>query len=315
MGAISEVLQEFVAFGCDAIGWAMEEAAARTANSSLGESEGTFRAVAIAFFRSILDQLDGIAVLVASGSGDQAVVLLRSTLESVMRFEYLLADDSIRRTYAVLTCRLHDKLRFLELLDPSTDAGREFLQLRREDVLIPFEESSPHGDIAASDVASTRSQLGATSPAELVEARAEYERLRAGSRRAPLWYNFWNGPASVFGLARAVRMGAVYRILYREASRVVHGDAAVDRLSVSRPGHLGVSQLRHPESISYATTVAGSVGLRSIGKFLENFCPSRLRDLGQFYSQVRPAWRAASSPDLLRVQDDRHDEQGGVPSD
>jgi hypothetical protein len=301
LAAVSEVLQEFVSFGCHVITWTLNDASTRTSSGTLTEAEGTYRAVAVAIYRAILDSLDGISVLLAAGCGDQASVLLRNTLESVMRLLYLMEDDSLRRTYAVLTCNLYDKLDFLETMDSSTEAGQVFDRMRRADVLIPYGDLQSLQSLAAEDARVVRAGLEASTPSELAAARAEYGRL-ARPRRMPAWHSFWDGPASVYKLAEAVKMGAVYGTLYREASRVMHGNAAIDRLDVRTPGVLGISQLRHPGSLSHACNVGGSMALHATRRVIEVFVPQRLRDYAEFYMRVRPSWRAASSSSLIEIR-------------
>ena len=65
----------------------------------------------ITYFRQILELLDATSVLIRAGAAPPCLIVLRSLIETVLGFEYLLKEDSDRRGRCY---NFYEQLRLLE---------------------------------------------------------------------------------------------------------------------------------------------------------------------------------------------------------
>ncbi|GAJ14057.1 unnamed protein product, partial [marine sediment metagenome] len=191
-------------------------------------------------FLHMIQMTDAIEVLLSSGCGPPASVLLRSSFESKLAVQYILEGDSKRRGYAWLVCHVLQEIEALERF-----GSAKFSETLSTEGLggMPAEELA--------ELPSVIKQL--KSKLELpgfVEAHSEYQRLRMERRVGRLeWYALHGGPSTVRGLARHLHQETLYQTLYHSTSRVVHGQDINHLLFPMKDGPSVFAHLRDPLKI------------------------------------------------------------------
>lgn len=85
---------------------------------------------------------------------------------------------------------------------------------------------------------------------------AEFQRARGKKKKHdPPWYALWDGPQSVWKLARSVGMAFQYNWFYSRASRTMHGTDVLGQLGPERPtGGRAVAPLRGAAGLDNVAT-------------------------------------------------------------
>src|SRR5262245_54828544 len=179
----------------------------RTLRDVAETDEETFdsRIGVISSYRHLIEMVDGVQLLLSSAAPIPSRLPLRSGLESLLTIEYILADDSRRRAFAWVVCGLHQQARLVEMFDPETNRGRDFLTDFKSDRLVG--RWTPTARDSKDDLSKIQSRL---KKPHLIEAADEYEGLRSGTGkskpRIPEWYSFYGGPRNLREVASLVRL-------------------------------------------------------------------------------------------------------------
>lgn len=165
-------------------------------------------------FLHMIQMTDAIEVLLSSGCGPPASVLLRSSFESKLAVEYILERDSKRRGFAWLVCHVLQDIEALERF-----GSPEFSETLSAEGL----GGMPADEVTELPVVIERLKSTLERPG-YAEAYSEYRKLRAARRGSRLeWYALYEGPSTVKGLAKRLHQETLYRTLYHSTSRVAHG--------------------------------------------------------------------------------------------
>ncbi|MEW6382180.1 MAG: DUF5677 domain-containing protein [bacterium] len=212
-------------------------------------------------YHHIIEQTDGIEVLITESCTAPAIPLLRSSFEALLYLEYIFEDDReyVQRSLSWLLGHIHERLNFYDRLDPSTPKGMEFKKNFDVDIIAKNMELPSIDDVRARKSALEEM----LSKPHIQPIEAEYQKFK----NMPHWYQLFGGPNDLRTLAICIKRGAEYDLLYRHWSKFTH---AQDLISfVQKSGK--VKMLRDPNEIKEITTSALSFILCStqlmIGKY------------------------------------------------
>src|SRR5690606_31540650 len=89
--------------------------------------------VCLVFSRRALEIIDSISILVGHSSIDVCKVLLRSLLELLFEFEYLVKEDSTRRSKCYIVWYMHQMVKIKKSFDPESEEGKRFYSAMKLD--------------------------------------------------------------------------------------------------------------------------------------------------------------------------------------
>lgn len=286
LGKFSAHLDEAVAKGSHVLAWSL-------AVTNRGQDENAPRWT---MMRRFLELLDGTSAHVLRGSAESARVTLRSLFEGALSILYLLEADHTRRALAYTLVLEHAEIKALETLDPSTPVGASVAPFLKAD---RFTANLPAHASAASVAAIRAGFTGATyGPIE-----QEYERLRQSAGRSPAWYQLFGGPPTVIELARRLKLGGMYELLYRPLSGGTHSSDATKRaLSFDAHGAASLLQLRHPADAQWVTFVSMSLALHVLRAYVAFYNPERSAEFEDWYLTIRAPYQRLAGDAIIRFQ-------------
>jgi hypothetical protein len=237
----------------------------------------------------VFEMLDGVEILLREGAVVPTRPLLRSAFEAKLIVEYVTEDESSERGAAYVVEEIHRRIKSLERFDPATDIGKSF-QAEFAGDRIGAAISIPVVHDIKQRIASLQKLLDKS---HLRAAAAEYVALKKKGR-VPPFYGFWGGPRTVEQLARHLKRGGQYEILYRTWSRTAHG-LDLERQLTGNDGQAAVRVFRDPSDIATAYSLAISFGLETIRAILSHYRPDELAggSFARWYANtVQPAYMA-----------------------
>jgi hypothetical protein len=230
------------------------------------------------------EAVDGVAVLVRSGSAKNCSQLLRTAFEIQLGIKYMIEslETYSMRSLAYEYFHWLENWKWEQRIDPDSDIGK---QIRRECADHPhldvfdFKGRKPLGP-----------ELKATMDSDkFKEIRAELADMKANKRRGDNWYSLWNGPANLRSLAYHLKQGPLYEGLFRAWSSVTHGEGALKRIKGGRQGEVLVSPIRSPEGLTNACRTANFICKELWNDVARELTQPVKERLGQMYEQhVKP---------------------------
>jgi len=298
----ADALDQVVNFGTHVLSWQFEALEHRGGNCDP-------HLPVTMLLRHVLQLVDAISTLTRHSQIDANRACLRALLEAVLAVDYILQQDSERRGMAFMTCHFHDRIAAHETADPTTERGKQFVANMEKDIYVSQEvleamraSSRPPGVLEGLRDVLKR-------PAYR-EYEAEYQKLRgspkAKGRRAkskgkPPWYSFFDGPRSIQELAERLNHQALYELVYRPCSDIVHasGPGIITGRIVQgdQDGEVAIIQMRNPRDTFQIATFASTLSLKLYRLVLSQYVPEREQDLAKWYvSEIRALHRM---PDRL----------------
>jgi hypothetical protein len=228
----------------------------------------------------VIEQLDGVAILVRQGSSHPCQPLLRSALEAVLGVLYVLEKDTKDRAFAYQLAHAHKKIRFYNRLDPTTPQGQEVRNLLEGDPMEPLFNALPLTNYPKL-VANLE---GMFRKPDFVHLEAEWQRLKAAHHRKedPAWYSLFGGPKSVRALSAHLKMLGLYLFLYGMWSENVHGGMAMEALG-KKGENVVMRPVRHPELVQSAVQHASSLALMLAKRLVGFYAPARWPELQRYF--------------------------------
>ncbi|MGO9117243.1 MAG: DUF5677 domain-containing protein [Desulfomonilaceae bacterium] len=191
-------------------------------------------------YQHIIEMADGLESLISNSCSGPAVPILRSILEALLSLDYMLQRDYERRSLSWLCLHIHKRIESYELLDPTTDRGKQLKKTLENEG-----DSSAAGFSLSKNVQRLKGLLaGALSAIE-----DEYQRQKKSRKRTPNWYSLFDGPTDLRRLADKVSRAGFYDLLYRQWSSVMHATDASRFLSQTSDGAAAFHQIRNPENL------------------------------------------------------------------
>ncbi len=231
--AVSSCLRMFL--------WVMEEVQRKAY-----EDGRDFHAVSIMLMFDFAEVIDGVSILVRSGSSRNCSQLLRTALEIQLSLKYLMEhrDAYEQRCKVYEYYHLRDRLRWAQRCDPDSQIGK---QLRAE---LAGDQFADIFDLKGFDAAAEcRDVEAAMNSARYSDVRAELARMKAAKIKDGNWFSLWDGPKDVRNLALHLKLGSIYESLYRGYSSVSHGEGAIKRLWARKGEEIELEPLRSPKDL------------------------------------------------------------------
>lgn len=281
----SPLLQELVNYGTNALA-----RAATTRNRKVDEDLAI-----LVLYRHIIELTDGIEVLVSESCPVPAIPLVRSSFEALLAMEYILENhqEYEQRSLSWLVGYIHKRLDLYDRLDPSTQKGQEFKRDFDNDKTV---SNIPLPPVA--DVQKARTNLqNMLSKSHIQPIEAEFSRHRG----TPNWYRLFGGPSNLENLARHLKRGGQYAILYRSWSTSAHAQDASSFIDRTNDGESAIRRIREPEQIRETTSFAATSLVASTRLILGKLRPGE--DLKPWYiREVRERFLTISRG-IIRSED------------
>ncbi len=251
----------------------------------------------MASFLHVVELADALEVLIQESCAWAGAPLCRSMFEALLAFEYIAGSEATPRAAAWWVGTMHARVDYIRRIDPRTAQGQDFLiQVSADKSLagwgiMPVEHidrfNSSVEDFVKRD--------------EYVEAEAEYQRLSTERRgRLVPWYALFGGPTTIRDLARYVKRGAQYEVLYRQWSQIVHPENLTRWILTNTAGPPAVNRLRDPKVLHDIAFYTANFVAEGIADLMEWFAADRLHEAvpGPAYVALYERLRAWSKPGI-----------------
>ena len=232
-------------------------------------------------YRHIIEQVDGIEVLLSHSCAMASKPLLRVVFESFLQLKYILdtnPSEFSKRSLAWLCHYYKQELKSLNRYDQRTQAGKEFQDASQNQFgVVSF-------DLPIEVLSERKEHLEAiVSSPPLREINEELEK----PPRKKAWYAAYGGPSDLKMLAKKVGQLAEYETRYRPLCQIIHGtDASLYRISL-RDGSASLRLVRDPSELPQTALFAAFSMLDATREILSFYRPGER--LGPWYQrEARP---------------------------
>jgi hypothetical protein len=241
-------------------------------------------------FVQYLDLLDGVSILVKKGSPEASKIIMRSMLEFFASTEYILKEDTERRAKAYTVEHCHKRINAHKKLDSNTEQGKQFRSIFRKDEIT---EPMKLPDIPSDQrVANLQRMLES----------GEYKPIEDEWRKTkkPKWYKLFNGKNDFEQLMMNLNKPALYEVLYRPWSDLIHG-GSLDRIKKTREGG-AFKVVRVPEGIETIVSLSLNMSFEIYRTYLSKYNPERLLDFNEWYkANMRKVYLEVSQRTLVDI--------------
>ena len=230
----------------------------------------------LALYRHVIEQTDGIEVLLSQGCATAAIPLLRSSFEALMSMDYILESESDYsiRSLSWLVAYIHNRITMYERLDTMTQKGQQFKKDIENDQMGSYLRLAFQKE-ARQARANLSSMLAKP---HIVRIEEEYNR-----RNNPKWYQLFKGPPNTEALARHLKRGAQYTMLYRHWSTIVHAQDFSSFLMRTTNGRSVIKRLRDTSEIKLTANLGATFCIETTRMALGKYRPGELRDFAKWY--------------------------------
>lgn len=290
LGRFADLIEETVNFGSHVLKWHLEAARG-----------GDETAPVTLSLRHILELLDCVSINIRHSSAEPCKLLLRGALESYFSVAYILEADTKRRAMAFMAVYANQRLKGYRKLDPTTQQGKEFQNLLKEDRIAGNMVISIPPSLVQSSIANLESLL---KKPDYKDANAEYQRLKKAGMKNPYWYSLYGGPTNIEKLAEHLQLAAMYHILYRQWSSSTHGtDIIQGKISRSSTGQTEILQLRLPTEAQVLTVLAVSIALSIFQLFIRHYSAERSVDYKNWYTmEIRATYMRLTEDKIIQIK-------------
>ncbi len=229
----AETLEETRNFGTHVLTWDLKTAKGGDENIPI-----------IQMFRNIIENVDAISILVKNSCIDASKPLLRTLLENFLQLEYLLENDSIKRSLNFLVWDFHRQLHFAKKVKKGTKENLDFLLNIRSDSSLTKNHQIPDFEDVDAKIENINNLLAMPIYKHSVN---EYQKLLLRKKSIDFikWYEFNQGPSSIKRIAKHLKRDAFYEIFYSSLSKSTHGNDIINgKISSDKNGKLSVIQIR-----------------------------------------------------------------------
>jgi len=252
------------------------KALVRCATSTTGKIDEDLAVLAL--YRQGIEVADGIEVLISQSCPSPAIPLLRTSFETLLSIEYILEEETeyIRRSLSWLVSYIHHRLDMYERLDPSTPKGQNFQTAFSNDKQASNITLPPPTE-ARKAIANLQSMLNKP---HIQPIETEYQ-----NRKRPRWHQLFGGPPNLCELARHLKRGAQYEILYRYWSSTTHAESLLPFIDKkqAKTGEFVIGRLRAPSQIREVASYSATFMLKMTRLVVAKFRPGE--DLTSWYKR------------------------------
>jgi hypothetical protein len=257
------------------------------ARASVTARGGDEHAAFFSLFHHLLGMVDESTVLLRQCAGSGIVLTLRSAFEALLSLEYMNGDFE-RRAYAWLVADVHRKWQFYKTLDSRLPEGKQLDEVRLADRYGKDVTIAPPATSLDEQYARFERLLKLP---HWSDAEAEWQRARGQgkSKRRPEWYQLYDGPPSVQGMAERVDRGYQYHLLYRQWSVTMHASGLLSHFKKGRDGEIGIVPMRNGSELAGQVHLALGFGLDGIRLVLERYRGEEKPQFANWYiSDIKP---------------------------
>ncbi|MGA2587182.1 MAG: DUF5677 domain-containing protein [Candidatus Aminicenantales bacterium] len=267
---ISSLIEEVINYGSHVFRWGMDSI-----------KEGDENVPAFLMYRNIFELIDSISVLIRNSCIEPCNILLRSLFESLLNINYLFEKDLKSRGMDFLVWKRHKKILSYRRFDPKDDLYIQYEKKKAKDKILKYMPSGVIPDIEER-IEKLKKLFELPS---YKESSDEYERIKSTKGKPPRhWYSMHGGSNDVCQLAEHLGFPALYEILYRSWSELVHGtDIMEDKFSIEGPGVVSFSQLRLPSEVPSIARMTITFGLAAIRTLTDHYMPERAKENAEWY--------------------------------
>jgi hypothetical protein len=290
LGQFGCLIDETRAFGTHVLQWHMD--------SAVGGDDVVPISLSI---RHILELMGAVSSCVKNANIDPCKIVLRAMLESFLGLTYMLQNDTRRRAFAFLAVEAHQRLKHLRMLDLSTEEGKKYLSLVRDDENASSFSPRISPEMIATAINNAEEFLQTEGVGEALTEIINLKKTK--KKRNPNWYSLYGGPANLEELATTVGHQLLYAFFYRYWSRSTHGiDVIQGKLGRSASGRPGIFQLEIPTDAQALTQITATLALATYRLVLTKYSPSKIADLDKWYqSEIRNMFMELTKTRLINV--------------
>jgi hypothetical protein len=282
---VADTVAELVNFGCNMLEW------------DKGSKGGDENVAPVMLLRHQVELLDATSVLIRLGSGDPAKLLMRGLLETSLSLEYLLKENSHNRAMAFLFMDIIKQIKLMRKLDVTT-SGDNILRVFERDGFSLDAKKAEHVDFAH-EIALKE---GVLRRPQFEPTYIEYQKLTKKYKN-PSWFQFYDGPANVYELAKLLGKETLYEFGYRKWSGAIHAtDVYLGRLSRNSEGGTDIFQIRAPNDVQSVARYGVLLTFGVFKDFVETRIPTHVRLLKRFYLKLRKSIEQIAGPEIFTFE-------------
>ncbi len=224
----------------------------------------------LALYAHIIQMADSTEVLISSGCGMPANLLLRSSFEARLSIKYLLERDTDKRSAAWLVKYYDDEIAYYEMMDPSNPKGKDYREKHKNDDIYKV-AGPPSLPGITEQIAKVRTKIEQPGFGEVYK---EYKRRKTRTRQYPEWYSLFGGPPSLKKLAEYFKEGSRYETQYRLWSKSSHANEVTH-----------IFFIRNPIPIVEVTSTTVSFLLETTDLMLNHFQSNRVTHFQKWFTR------------------------------
>lgn len=241
-------------------------------------------------YRHLLEMLDSVLIQVAECSPAPAALQLRAMFEALLTLEYVTCDKAKTRQRALAylyQVELQRKTFYLAQ-DPNTPEGNAFLEYISDD---PY--SRDHKPTQVQDLAERLKEIDdLIGTPDFQVIAEEYRGVRKTRGGKPNWYSLYDGPRTIKDLARLLKRGASYAILYKEWSERMHSVDAIDRILTHDSSGPSARPLRDPTELNSTVDFGITFAIAAARCLIRHYRPEEEPAFAKWVAnEIMPNWK------------------------
>ncbi|MDX3916924.1 MAG: DUF5677 domain-containing protein [Pseudosphingobacterium sp.] len=285
-----ETLEEMVNYGSHIFSWDLQNDKTVRHEESIAP---------IMSFRHFLDILDSISILADKASGDTSKILLRSAYETCLGLEYMIKEDSENRALAFFVSDIIRQIDVIKSLNTATPEGSTLNNVLKEEIGVDTGVLNEKSDLnkRLSDKESLLNKE------KLRPAYEQYILLKQRRVRHPAWYQYFNGPSSIYQMAKLLGRSGEYKLLYSRWSGAVHGsDIYLGKMEQAKTkGQVDIVQLRYFGDLQEVVKYAAIFTLRTFTLYVDARTPEKKTLYQKWYLDFRERFQILIRQNLIEA--------------
>jgi len=236
-------------------------------------------------FRHMIHMADAVEVLCSASAAVATPPLLRSMLEALFSLAYIHKQDYELRSRCWLCALLHQKIQLKELVDPTTEEGKDFQRMATEQLPDWHEPQTGSLTHLRESIENLRAELA--KPCMLAtdnefnrlwdeaKARAKRPKAQAKAQYIPLpkWHRMFGGVRNLYEMADKIGLATMHKIYYNPLSATVHGIDPDPLVFLQDDESAEFRDLRDPHGLDFADKCVRTLLIMGTTKMLKKFVP------------------------------------------
>lgn len=250
------------------------------------------------FLRNQIEIIESIATLIKDSLIEPCNSLLRSSIETHFYLEYLLKEDTERRSLSFLVWDAHKNIQLLKKLDGQSEQAKQFKSKYDKDKLLSgkafvLETADKH----------LKNSYDLLELDNYKPVNEEYLRLKKLKGKAPNWFSLFDGPLDIERLADRVELNGVYEGFYRTLSSSVHGtDILRGKLSKGQDGGMEIIQIRLPKEAESTTLNCLNISIMTFTTYVTKRIPEKNKEFGEWYLSIKDFFNGLTNGNQIIVE-------------